>query len=484
MDYNAHKSDTISGIKWNILSQLLNQGVTFVVAIILMRLVKPKEFGLLGMVTVFSGFLSVFKDFGLGSSLVHKREIDELDKHTLFWAILLFGSLLTGLFALLGKPLAAFYGEPRLVGITTALSFVFVVESTGSLQLSLLQKGLHFKKIFSASISGVVASGIIATYMAYSGFGVWALVVQQLVNVTVVSVVLWIASDYFPAARFSMERLRGHLDYSLSLVGNNSLNYWARNADNFLIGKFLGAEPLGFYSRAYSIMMIPVGRISGTIGSVMFPSFSIIQNETERIKYIYLKMSRVIAFVTFPLMGTLIVIADPFVRVVLGPKWLPMVPVLRVLAIIGSIQSIGTLVGTIFLSQGATKLAFKLTAFASATYIAAFIIGSRFSIVAVALAYLIAVLVMLYPQFHLAGRLIGCSAKEMLLNVLPEAVATVFLILAGVLVCHTVPENLQGLRLVLGISEFGIGWFLASRLFNQRTMKELLSLIKELRFSL
>jgi PST family polysaccharide transporter len=156
-------------------------------------------------------------------------------------------------------------------------------------------------------------------------------------------------------------------------------------------------------------MMLPVGQVSSIISSVMFSSFSIIQEDKELIKLIYLKISRSIAFVTFPMMGILIVVAEPFVKVVLGNEWLPIVFILQILAIVGALQSLGTLVGNIFMSQGAMKVYFFLNLFSSIIIVTAFIIGVFFSIEWVAIAYLIAVCIIIIPQCHFAGNLIHCT---------------------------------------------------------------------------
>lgn len=433
------------------------------------------------MITVFTGFLEVFRDFGLSSSLIHRKEIDNLDKHTIFWATITLGFILTILLVTLSPIIAEFYDEPKLVPITKVLSLTFIFQALGGLQLTLLMKKLEFKKLFIVNSIAVFLAGFIAIYLAYSNYGVWTLVIQQLINVAAASLIVWFMTDYKPALQFSKKKLKLHLDYSLSLVGNNSLNYWSRNADNFLIGKFLGAEPLGFYSRAYSIMMLPISRISGILGSVLFPSFSMIQDDKERIKSIYLKITRTVAFVTFPLMGTLFVVAEPFVRIVFGDHWIPMIDVLKALSIVGALQSIGTFVGTIFLSQGSTKLMFKVNIATNIVYMLAFIIGVQYNITVLAICYLIASLIVIIPQYHIAGKLINCTAFEMINNILPHLLLTIIIIFSIHLFFFLIEVQSLYIVIAVGITQFILLWLVLNYLFNKSSFREMKNLMLSLK---
>lgn len=474
------KDQTVSGIKWNLLNQVITQVVNLGISVLLMRLILPKEFGLLGMVVFFTGILNVLSDFGLSSSLIYKKDTDDLDKHTLFWTNLALGVFLTLLLSSCSHLIANFYDEPRLVNITILLSLTFSIQALGGVQQSLFKKDLNFKNLFIVNTSAIVISGSCAIYMAYHDFGIWALISQQLITVLISTISIWIMSDYRPTMAFSLEKLKIHLNYGVSLFGNNIFSYLSRNADNFLIGKLLGAEPLGFYSKAYSLMMLPVSRLSGVIGTVLFPSFSRIQDEKDRIRHIYLKINRVVAFITFPLMGMLFVVADPFVRIVFGENWVPMISVLKVFSIIGALQSIGTFVGTIFLSQGATKLFFKINLFTGILVILSFVIGVQYSIAAVANCYMVAVLLVTVPQYHFAGRLINSSAWEIIKNILPHLFIAIFIVLTVNLSYHLIQSDNLYLNLSVGIIQFSVLWIALNYLFNRKSYDEFLKTIKEI----
>ena len=263
------------------------------------------------------------------------------------------------------------------------------------------------------------------------------------------------------------------------MVGTQSVNYWSRNADNLLIGRFLGADVLGIYSRAYSIMMLPLSRVSGVISSVMFPSLSIIQDDLARVKKIYLKVSRVIAFFTFPMMGILIVVAEPFVKLVLGEQWLGMVPVLQILSIVGALQSVATLNGNIYMSQGKTALDFKVNVVSNFIIVLAFFIGVQYGILEVAWAYLIAIIIILLPQWYIMGRLISCQLLEIIKNILPHTFIAVALTIGSSLTQGAIADTTNLIKLIVGVVEFGTGWLLFMWAFNKNNFNEIRTIVDE-----
>ncbi|MCF6351476.1 MAG: MOP flippase family protein [Cyclobacteriaceae bacterium] len=417
MASNGHKQKTVTSLKWNVLSQLLSSGTTILVTLILMKILGPEAFGLVGMVTVISGMLMVFKNLGLTTSLIQKKDINEVDKDTVFWISVALGISLALLLIAGSNPIAKFYNEPELKSITVAISSVFFFDALGSVHLALLQKNLFFKKIFFINTISVMVGGGVAIYMAFNGYGVWAIVVKQISTSVIVFILLWILTNWNPSFNFSRSTLNKHLSFSLPLLGNQIVNYWIRNADNFLIGKFIGTQALGNYSRAYSLMLVPVSQISGSISRVMFPSFSLIQDEKEKTKLVFLKMTKIIALITFPLMMFLHVAAEPIVLILIGEKWVGSIQVIKTLAFLGAIQSIGTLVGNIFLSQGATKIMFKVVVYSGLVLVTSIIVGLPFGINGVALCYLLGSLVVFLPQIYIMGKLINLSLKQYWYNI-------------------------------------------------------------------
>lgn len=299
IEQESHKQKTISGISWNVLNQIISQGTNIGIGILLARLLGPKAFGLVGMITVFTGFLNVFSNFGLGSALIQKKNINSVDKSTVFWVNLGVGVLLCLTLFVSSSAISNFYNEPLLSPLVRFISFIFIIQSLNYVQASLFKRALAFKKIFWVNTLSVIVGGILAVIMAYQGYGVWSLVFHTIFKMIINTIVLWFLSDWKPILVFSKASLKELMRFSLPLMGTQTFNYWVRNIDNLLIGKYLGTAQLGYYSRAYSLMLLPVSKISGVIAAVMFPSLSLIQDQKKRIKSIYLKMSRFIALVTF-----------------------------------------------------------------------------------------------------------------------------------------------------------------------------------------
>lgn len=443
-----------------------------------MRFIDPVEFGLLGMVVVFSGFLNVLSNFGLGSSLIQKQETTAVDNDTIFWSTLGLSVFLALLLAAAAPWIAAFYEEPRLQLITVTISSLFLIQGLGATHTTLAKKQLDFRSIFYSNVGGVLVGGGLAVYLAFQGFGVWALVVQQLVTKTMQVLVIWIVIRYRPRAYWSKSILRDHLRFSLPLVGRNSLNYWSRNADNFFIGKFLGAGQLGLYTRAYSLMMMPVSKISGVISSVLFPSLSLIQDDEERIVSIFLKVTRIIAFITFPLMASLYLGAESFIQLVLGERWLDMKVVLQILCSVGALQSVATLNGNIFLVKDKTLIAFYLNIFNSIVYLIGFYIGSQHSIERLSMIYLFSNCLLLAVGWRVMTTILSVSLGQLFKNIGYQVVAYVLILLSGIWLLSQL-DVAPIIELPLAIGYACICWVGGLWLLQPRLVKEFIGVAKD-----
>ncbi len=457
MQRNAHRDLTKKGLKWSLLSQVFTQITTLVVGIILARLLSPEEFGLIGMVTVITGFATVINDFGFGSALIQKKDITENDLSSVFWLNLILSTSVALLVCAAAVPISRFYGIPLLENITYALSLPFLFTGLGLVQKSQLVKRLDFKRQFRINLTATLLSSFIAIYLAYTDWGVWSLVWKQVINSFVLMLMYWLIGKWKPNTVFHKETIREIMNFSLPLFGTNALNYWTRNLDNLLIGKFIGSEALGYYGRAYTFMLLPVRQVSGIISKVLFPSFSMIQDDVQSIKNIYLKVSRNIALLTFPLMFGLSAVAEPFVLSLLGNKWQGVIPVLQILAVVGATQSITSLNGNIFMARGQTKLLFKIGLIFKSIVILSIVIGLQYGIIGVAIGYSLASVVLMFPLFIIMGKLIDLRLSQILFNLSPYFIAA--FVMAGSIysldfyIKSAVPGNLFRLIIegILGI---------------------------------
>lgn len=397
---------TIKSIGWSGISQIVRLLGQFAITAILARLLIPKDFGLVAMVIVFTNFITIFRDFGLAAALIQHEETTEEHISSMFWINILTGFILALVLSALAPTIANFYREDRLVLITIILASTFFISSFGIVQNALFMKELNYKPITIIWTLTVMISGAVAVILAFTGFGVWSLVYQQVVSSLLLGFLPWAFCRWKPKFLFHWRKVKELLGFGLNLTGFNLVNYFSRNLDNLLIGKFLGSLSLGFYNFAYQLMVFPLGSISYTIGEVMFTSLSIIKKDKEKVRYAYLKATSYIAVITFPLMIGLLVIAPQFIRVIFGSKWERSIFLIQILAIIGLIQSISTTVGWIFQSQGRTKIMFWCGIFSTTILATAFVLGLRWDIEGVAIAYAIATVLLTYPLFFITLKLI------------------------------------------------------------------------------
>ncbi len=420
------KVKTIQGLWWSGAAQAVTQILYFIISAILARLLVPEDFGLIGMIVIFTGFAALFAELGFSTALIQNQNTNEKHFSSVFRLNIVVGILLAALTYFTAPMLAKFYQEPRLVLITKMIAFNFIITSLISVQFALLSKSLEFRKLAIIEISSVVVSGIVAIYMALSGYGVFALVWQLLVFSSVRAGLLWFKTHWTPKFVMDGSALKELLHYSAHLMGYNIFIYWVRNADNLLIGKAIGSSGLGIYSRAYSTMLLPVRQISATISKVMFPVLSQIQDDKLRVKNIYLKVIGIIALVSFPMMFGLFVVSEYFVLAIFGEKWVDVIEVLQILCFLGLYQSIASTVGLIYNSQGRTDWQLWWGVFSGILTFIAFGIGIRWGVIGIAIAYSVRVYSTAYFNFSIPGKLIGMQVYEIIQK------------LFGVLVCSYV----------------------------------------------
>ena len=438
------KQKTISGVAWNTAGKLSNQILQFVLSVILMRLLQPSDYGLIAMAMVLIGFANIFGEFGFSSALIQNQAITEQHKSSIFWLNVVIGSILTLLIFSFAEQFAGFYENEKLILVIKYLSFAFILSSFSIVPSALLQKEMNYSALNKIDVSIALLSGIVSVYMALNGWGVMSLVYQNLATQLFKIPLVFIASRWYPKNIISRISIKELFSYSAYLSGFNFINYWARKSDDLLIGKFMGADSLGIYSRAYSLMLIPISQVISLVSNVMFPALSLIQSDKERVKRIYLSVMQVLAFITFPLMLGLLATADNFVIGIFGEKWAEVIPVIQILAFIGVLQTLANPTGWIYTSQGKTNWMFWWGVFGSGSVIIAIVIGVVIgSIYSVAIAYLIINIILIYPVISIPGKLIDMTFTEVIKKVF--SIFIVSLIMAAVVyfVGAILPASIQ-----------------------------------------
>lgn len=412
-----HLSKTKAGVIWSFLNQGGNQILSLLVTFILARLITPEEFGTIGMIAIFTGFAGIFVDFGFSTALIQKHEITQKDINTVYFINLLSGFLLTLLFFSLAPLIANFYQKPELIVLTRSLSPIFVISAFSGVNRALVVKNMNFKLNTIITLVGLIISSLTAIIMAYNGYGVWSILIKLVLDQLIITTLYLIFSPFGQKPILNKDSFRSLFKVGSYMAGDTVINYWSRNADNLLIGKFLGDGSLGIYTKAYAVMLLPIRNISNVIGKVMFPSFSRLQNDIDQIKTIYLKSTKLIAFITFPMMAGLALLAKPFVLVAFGQNWIEMIPIISILSLLGAVQSILTLNGSIYNSLGKSYIAFRISIIMSVINIIGFIIGLKLGgLKGLVIAYALLGFITAIPNFYIAGKQINVSILDLIKN--------------------------------------------------------------------
>ena len=325
------RNKAFSSLIWRFMERIGAQGVAFVVEIVLARLLAPEAFGIIALVSVFINILQVFVDSGMGNALIQKKDADDLDFSSVFYFNMAVCISLYALMFAAAPFIADFYNMPDLTAVIRVLSLMLVVSGVRNIQQAYVSRNLMFKRFFYATLGGTVLAAFVGITMAYKGFGVWAVVGQQLCRATTAAIILWVTVKWRPKLIFSLERLKGLFSYGWKLLVSSLVDTAYGNLRKMIIGKLYTAEDLSFYDRASYFPRFIVGNIDTSIDSVLLPTMSAEQDDKSRVRAMTRRAIKTSTYLMMPCMVGLAVCAEPVVRLILTEKWLPCVPFLRIL---------------------------------------------------------------------------------------------------------------------------------------------------------
>ncbi|MDO4564021.1 MAG: lipopolysaccharide biosynthesis protein [Clostridia bacterium] len=325
------KSDSIfSNFIWRFLERCGAQGVTFIVSIILARLLDPGVYGTVALVTVFTTIMQVFVDSGLGNALIQKKGADDTDFSTVFFFNISACTILYAGMFFAAPLIASFYEKPELTPIVRVLSLTLIISGVKNVQQAYVSRNLLFKKFFFATLGGTIGAAIVGIVMAYLGFGVWALVAQSLFNQTVDTIILWITVKWRPKRRFSWQRLKVLFSYGWKLLASSIIEVVYNDIRSLVIAKLYTSEDLAFYNRGKHIPNLIVTNINASIDSVLLPTMSAEQDNKDRVRAMTRRAIKTSTYLMMPLMVGLAICAESIVSLLLTDKWLPSVLFLRI----------------------------------------------------------------------------------------------------------------------------------------------------------
>ena len=327
------KKSVIGNFIWRFAERCGAQLVTFIVSIVLARILDPKDYGTIALVTVFTTILQVFVDSGLGTALIQKKNADDLDFSSVFYFNFIICIILyVGMF-IAAPYIALFYKDTTLTPVIRVISLTIVISGVKGIQQAYVSKNMLFKRFFFSTIGGTIFSAVLGIAMAYMGYGVWALVAQQLSNTAIDTLILWLTVKWRPKKMFSYERLKGLFSFGWKLLISSLLDTAYNNLRNLIIGKLYSSSDLAFYNQGEKFPKVIVMNINASIDSVLLPTMSIEQDNPERIKQMTRRAIKTSTYVMAPLMMGLAFCAEPIVRLVLTDKWIFCIPFLRIFCI-------------------------------------------------------------------------------------------------------------------------------------------------------
>lgn len=452
MDNNNIKTKTISNLVWRFMEQCGAQGVAFIVSIVLARLLDPTDYGLISLVTVFTTILQVFVDGGLGTALIQKKGADELDFSTVFYCNILFCAILYVSLFVAAPYIALFYDNAELIPVVRVLGLSIIISGLKGIQQAYVSRHMIFKRFFFATLGGTIGAAVLGIFMAYNGFGVWALVAQQIFNATVDTIILWITVKWRPKRMFSFERLKGLFSYGWKLLVSNLVNTVYNDVRQLIIGKVYSSADLAYYNRGKQFPNLIVTNINTSIDSVLLSVMSDSQDDRERIKGMTRRAIMTSSYIMWPMMLGLMASGKNVVHILLTDKWMMCLPYLYIFCFVYGMQPIHTANLNAIKALGRSDLYLRMEIIKKTVGIIVILVTMNISVLAMGLGSvfytLFASVVNAFPN----KKLLYYSYFEQLKDILPSftlaaiMAVIVYCIPAGPLnsICYLIVQVLVG----------------------------------------
>ena len=412
------RKQAISGLVWSSAQQFSTLGVSFIVSVILARLLLPAEFGLIGMIAVFVGIGSILLDAGLTQSIIRTSNPDQEDYSTVFFFNLAGSCIVYILIFLLAPLIAQFYKQAILIDIIRVYCLTFIIRAFSAVQSSRLTKIMDFKTQMIVALPSLIISSIVGITMAYMGFGVWSLVWSAVINALFSTFQLWFYSKWTPSFVFNIDKFKIHFRFGYKLTLSGLLDTIFNNIYQIVIGRYFSSAQLGFYTRADTLKQIPVTTISGALHNVTYPLFASIQDDNERLKRVYKQIMQMVVFLIAPCLVFAGVLAEPIFRFLFTEKWLPAAPYFQIICFTGILYPIHAYNLNILLVKGRSDLFLKLEIIKKIIVAVSVIISIQFGIIALLWSQMLSIGV-LYINAYYSGKLLNYNAWEQTKDIAP-----------------------------------------------------------------
>lgn len=414
------KSKIFSGFIWRFGERITAQLVSLLVSIVLARLLSPEHYGAVALVMVFINIANVFVSNGLGNSLIQKKDADSVDFSSIFYINVLMSLILYGILFLIAPLIGEFYGMPELCLVLRVLGIRIPVAAINSIQHAYVSRHMLFKRFFWSTLFGTVLSGVVGIFLAYKGFGIWALVAQYLTNTCTDTVVLWFTVKWRPTKEFSLSRSRQMVSYGWKLLVSGLLDTGYSELRNLIIGKLYTSADLAYYNQADKYPKLIVNNVNTSIGSVIFPVMSQSQDNPEKIKQMTRKAIQISSFLIWPIMVGLAAVSRPLVSVVLTDKWISCVPYMQIFCFSYGLWPIHTANLQVIKAMGRSDLFLRMEVIKKIMGCVLLIVSLPFGPFAIAVSLLISGVLSTFINAYPNRALLNYNYREQLRDLLPS----------------------------------------------------------------
>jgi len=421
---NSLKNKAIHGLSWSVVDNIAGAGISFIVGLVLARMLSPSEFGILGMITVFIAISNSIVDSGFSSALIQKNDAKDVDYNTVFYFNLLLGIILYIVLFLCAPAISLFFNEPVLIPVTRVMGVVLIINAFAIIQRTLLSKEVNFKTQTKVSLISSIASGVIGIGMAFAKFGIWSLVGQQISKQLLNSILLWIFNEWRPAKEFSIQSFKELFGFGSKLLLTGLIDTVYKNIYYLIIGKFYNADQLGQYTRAEQFNSIFSSNLTSVIQRVSYPVLCNIKSEEDRLKQVYKRIIKSSMLVTFALMLGLAAIAKPLILILIGEKWLPSIAFLQIICFAGMLYPLHVINLTLLLVKGRTDLNLKLEIIKKIIAIFPICLGILYGIEFMLWGSVFTAFVAYYLNSYYSAILIDYSIWEQIRDILPTFIVS------------------------------------------------------------
>ena len=471
------KSKTISGLLWKFAERTGAQAITFILSIILARLLSPSDYGAIAILLVFITIADVFVNAGFGSALIQKKDADNLDFSSVFYFSFLFSVFIYAVIYLAAPFVAGFYNMPVLQSTLQVLALRIPVAAINSVQQAYVSRNMQFKKFFYSTLSGTAASAVVGITMAYNGYGIWSLVGQYLSNAVVNTIVLFSVINWRPQLMFSFQRLKRLFSYGWKLLLSGLLDSGSQSLNSLLIGKFYTPADLAFFDTGKKFPMVIVTNINSSISSVLFPALASEQDEPERVKAHTRKAIQMSSYIMWPMMLGMAACADNIVSLVLTDKWLPAVPYLQIACITYGLWPIHTANLQAINAMGRSDIFLKLEIIKKVIGVTALLISIPYGVLAIALTGVITGIISTFINAYPNGYLLNYKYWEQVKDILPSILCASVMALVVYFIGNFAEDIYSKLliQIVVGI----LSYVFISKLFKLESFEYIIALIKQ-----